>query len=147
MLKKINTGFTLIEVLVALLVLAIGLLGLAYLHITSLKINQSAELRTLATNHVADVFEIMRADLNNARAGSYDLEISDDSPSGNSIIQRQLSSWMNRVSETLPGGDAAIDCTSFGSLSGTLCDVRIIWREIQDDGTLGITSFSYSAAL
>ena len=42
-------GFTLLEVLIALLVFSLGLLGLAGLMVVSVKTNQSAYLRTQAS--------------------------------------------------------------------------------------------------
>jgi len=56
-----NTGFTLIEVLISMVVLAIGLLGLAGLQITSLKNNQSAYNRSQATQLAYDIADRMRA--------------------------------------------------------------------------------------
>lgn len=58
---KKNTGFTLIEVLVAMLVLAVGLLGLAGLQAASLKNNQSAYNRSQATQLAYDIADRMRA--------------------------------------------------------------------------------------
>ncbi len=58
---KTNTGFTLIEVLIAMLVLAVGLLGLAGLQATSLRNNQSAYNRSQATQLAYDLADRMRA--------------------------------------------------------------------------------------
>ena len=56
-----NNGFTLIEVLIAMLVLAIGLLGMAGLQATSLRNNQSAYNRSQATQLAYDISDRMRA--------------------------------------------------------------------------------------
>jgi type IV pilus assembly protein PilV len=58
---KKNTGFTLIEVLVAMLVLAVALLGLAGLQAASLKNNQSAYNRSQASQLAYDIADRMRA--------------------------------------------------------------------------------------
>lgn len=58
-----NTGFTLIEVLIAMLVLAVGLLGLAGMQATSLKNNQSAYNRSQATQLAYDLADRMRANI------------------------------------------------------------------------------------
>src|SRR5262249_56408603 len=54
-------GFTLIEALVALLVLSIGLLGVAALQLTSLRSNPSSSFRSQATLLAYDVVDRMRA--------------------------------------------------------------------------------------
>ena len=56
-----NTGFTLIEVLIAMIILAVGLLGLAGLQATSLRNNQSAYNRSVATQLAYDIADRMRA--------------------------------------------------------------------------------------
>jgi type IV pilus assembly protein PilV len=58
-----NTGFTLIEVLIAMLVLAVGLLGLAGLQAASLGKNQSAYNRGQATQLAYDIADRMRANV------------------------------------------------------------------------------------
>ncbi|NOT10417.1 MAG: type IV pilus modification protein PilV [Methylococcaceae bacterium] len=57
------TGFTLIEVLIAMLVLAVGLLGMAGLQATSLKNNQSAYNRSQATQLAYDLADRIRANV------------------------------------------------------------------------------------
>ena len=56
-----NTGFTLIEVLIAMLVLGVGLLGLAGLQATGLRNSQSAYNRSQATELAYDMADRMRA--------------------------------------------------------------------------------------
>jgi len=67
-----QTGFTLIEVLIAVLVLSLGLLGMAGLQATSLKNNNAAATRGQATLLAYDVIDRMRANRAAALAGSYD---------------------------------------------------------------------------
>lgn len=64
-----QTGFSMIEVLVAVLVLALGLLGFALLQTMNLRFTQSANYRTEATNLAYDLLDQMRA--NRFRAGEY----------------------------------------------------------------------------
>jgi type IV pilus assembly protein PilV len=59
--KTYQCGFTLLEVLIALLVLSIGLLGLAALQTTGLRSNQMASMRTTATQLAYDIADRMRA--------------------------------------------------------------------------------------
>lgn len=68
---KSSVGFTLIETLIALVVLSIGLLGLASLQIQALRYNTDAYLRTQATTLAYDILDRMRANNVGAAAGSY----------------------------------------------------------------------------
>lgn len=56
-----NEGFTLLEVLIAILVMAFGLLGFALLQTMSVRFTQSANHRTKATNLAADMLDQMRS--------------------------------------------------------------------------------------
>ena len=60
--KRIKqSGFTMVEVLVALVVLAIGLLGIAALYLNSLQAGRTAIYRTQAVNLAADLADRIRA--------------------------------------------------------------------------------------
>src|SRR3974390_2387698 len=67
-----SRGFTLVEVLVALVVLAIGLLGIAKLMLFSSHSNDSAYLRSQATALANEILDNMRANRAAAINGSYD---------------------------------------------------------------------------
>ncbi|MGB6452635.1 MAG: type IV pilus modification protein PilV [Steroidobacteraceae bacterium] len=56
-----STGFTLVEVLVALLVISIGLLGVAKLVLAAVKANDSAYFRGQATDLAYEILDNMRA--------------------------------------------------------------------------------------
>jgi type IV pilus assembly protein PilV len=65
-------GFSLIEVLVALLVLSIGLLGIAGLQSYSLRFNHQSYERTQATLMISNMAEKIMANPIAAKAGGYD---------------------------------------------------------------------------
>jgi len=64
-------GFSLVEALVALLVLSIGLLGLALLQGQGLKFNTDAYLRTQATVLAYDIIDRMQANPTGLASGAY----------------------------------------------------------------------------
>lgn len=80
-------GFTLIEVLVAILILAVGLMGLSAMQLTSLKVNQGAYYRSQASILASDILDRMRANRDAFESGEYDsLDTSGSVPSAQGCI-------------------------------------------------------------
>lgn len=71
MLSGRQGGFTLVEILVTLFILAIGLLGLAGLLFEGMRNNQGSYLRTQASILAYDMADRMRANRLAAEAGDY----------------------------------------------------------------------------
>ncbi len=90
-----SNGFTLVEVLVTIVVVSIGLLGLAGLQINGLRANMSSETRSKATLLASDIVERMRANLTGVDANAY-----------NNIIVNAANC---AVPETLCGNTSAAD--------------------------------------
>jgi type IV pilus assembly protein PilV len=99
-------GYSLVEVLVSIVVLSLGMLGMAGLQATSLRASHSAHYRGQASQLALDMADRMRANLGAAR--TYDLALDDDAPSGTSVADRDRAQWLARLAE-LPGGDGAIE--------------------------------------
>lgn len=108
-------GFTLVEVLVAVLVLSIGLLGLAGLQATSLRHNHDAQLRSQATMLALDMADRMRANraaaLDGAYGGTYGPTDCDAAftPESQDLAARDTSDWTNALACLLPRGRGAIE--------------------------------------
>lgn len=64
-----HRGFTLVEVLVALVVMTVGMLGVAVLYVEGLRLNRTSIYRTLAVSLTADMADRIRA--NSVVPGSY----------------------------------------------------------------------------
>lgn len=107
-----SRGFTLLEVLVAVVVLSIGLLGLAMMQVESLKYNTDAYLRTQATILAYEIIDRMRANSAAARAGDYVASVA-PSPAENcgetggcatttALANYDLSVWYSRLNQALP---------------------------------------------
>ncbi|MBL4621302.1 MAG: type IV pilus modification protein PilV [Immundisolibacteraceae bacterium] len=106
-------GFTLIEVMVTLLILSVGLLGLAGMIGQSLRFNQGGYTRSQGTFLAYEIIDLMRADANNADdyAVIYDSNIHvciDNPDAGDNLVNATLGCWYNRVARELPGGTATI---------------------------------------
>lgn len=115
-------GFTLVEVLVALVVLAVGMLGMAVLLFEGLQGSRSALERTQALNLASDIAERMRA--NRAAGRAYDTADGTPDPrldaacedaasacAAPAMAGNDLRRWLDAVAATLPEGrgDVAIE--------------------------------------
>jgi type IV pilus assembly protein PilV len=117
-------GFTLVETLVALVVLSIGLLGVAALQLTALQNNGSAVLRSQATYLTYDIADRMRANHDRAVAKAYDVKFG-ATPGNTSPAEKDLTAWKTAVAATLPAGDCEIE--SEGTQGQVI--IRIRWDD------------------
>lgn len=124
-------GFTLIEVLVAVVVLAIGLLGIAAMQRVSLKANRAALHRSYATFYAYDIVDSMRANRAAAvEADAYDIEFGSPAAAG-TVAGSDLLGWKTALATDLPGGDGAIAVDNAGRAR-----IRIRWGEgVESDQT------------
>lgn len=116
-------GFTLIEALVALVVLSIGLLGVAALQLSSLRSNHSSSLRSQATLLAYDIVDRMRANQAAATTGAYDIAVG-TTPTSGTVAGDDLVRWKQNLTNTLPSGDGAVARTGAGGATKFIVTVR-----------------------
>lgn len=130
MYPQSQRGATLIEVLVTLLVLSIGLLGMAGLEALSMQSNHSAYYRSQATFLSYDISERMRANRTAALGGGYDVDFpassSENAVSGDRAAQDKAQ-WLNSLASILPAGTGKV------TRSGTLVSIEIRWDDSRGD--------------
>lgn len=111
-------GATLIEVMIALLVLAIGLLGFAGMQTRGVITGRQAYLHSQAAFLAEDIVERIRA--NSTQKISYSMLATDAGTNNNcdtnnctpaSMVGWDQYKWQQRVGRTLPGGKGAIEAT------------------------------------
>jgi type IV pilus assembly protein PilV len=134
--KKYTYGFTLLEVLIALLVLSIGLLGLAALQTTGLRSNRMANMRTLATHAAYDITDRMRANPRGVAANEYVIGLTDvTDPGATDTALSDLNEWRNNV-HGLPGGTSEItQCDTSDGCDGLTHIITVYWDEARTGAT------------
>lgn len=141
--QKACRGITFLEVLIALFVLSVGLLGLAGLQMNGLKNNHSAQLRTEATIQANNILERMRVNRAAALAGSYDITLSDGPPGGGSLAETDLNQWLTELSVALPAGDGAI-ATDAGT---NVVEITIQWDDSKGSGGSTTQTFTMGSKI
>ncbi|MGD2118531.1 MAG: type IV pilus modification protein PilV [Chromatiales bacterium] len=129
-LKK-SRGITLIEVLVAVIVLAFGLLGLAGLQTVGLRNNDGALRRSHATFLAQDITDRMRINMSATLNGDYDLALGAAAPGNGTVAEKDLTAWLSTISQQLPsGGVGAVDCyAAVNSTVNDICEVTVRWDD------------------
>lgn len=126
-------GASLIEVLVSILILSIGLLGMAGLQTRTLKGNHSALQRSEAVTLTHFIFDAMRANLTAARDGGYATPRTCAVPEVSSaLIGEDRRAWISAVRSALGDGSSTCVTLDFDAPSGTYT-VTLEW----DDGRAG----------
>ncbi|MDO7642058.1 MAG: type IV pilus modification protein PilV [Reinekea forsetii] len=142
---RAQAGATMIEVLVAILIFSIGLLGVASTQTVGLSNTQSALHRSYAAQLSYELVDIIRANPIEARNAasifaSYDTEVSASVPttvanclqvsgscSTDEMAKTALAQWTARLQSALPEGEAEL------SLSGDIFELRIRWADYRND--------------
>lgn len=139
-------GFALIEALIAALVLAVGLLGMAALQGVSLKMNHGSYVRSQATNLAYEIADAMRA--NRLNAPSYAAAyaaiscVPNLSPgSSGVVVTDDIAEWRNRLACLLPLGRGAIALPT-----NARATITVTWDETRYGGS-ATESFSVSTEL
>jgi type IV pilus assembly protein PilV len=151
-----QSGFTLIEVLVAVALTAIGLLGLASLQMTSIGGTRAGSERTQAAMLALDIGDRMRHNIDAARDGEYDLDAGaiPDAASCRSdgadcstadLAAADLSEWRALVGASITGGDASVATSANGNVTNVT--VTISWvdtRALDDEDQQGRLVFAFT---
>lgn len=133
-----QSGLTLLEVMITVVILSLGLLGLAGLQLTGLKNNRDAYNSAVAAQIMQDMAERVRADMTGMRANSYDsLDISADTTLCATGVAMTLSNRAACQLAALPLGTARVREVSANSNSFY---VAVIWRDQQMNGATGWTA-------
>lgn len=124
-------GFTLVEVLIAIIILAVGILGLAALQMAGMRTNHSAYLRTQATIAAADLIDRMRVtpedyvgqrlDTSSIKAPHH--EASDAFRSWAAELERVMPS----PADGAPSGE--VDCTTGSHCNSGNCEIIVRWND------------------
>lgn len=121
------SGFTLIEVLVAIVVLSFGLLGMVGLQAASLQANRDARLQSTAILLARELADMMRGNKNvairtsgNPYLGAFAknalvaptpsscLNVGSTCASPDDVARAQITEWLGRVNDQLPGARVTV---------------------------------------
>jgi type IV pilus assembly protein PilV len=120
-------GFSLIEVLITILIFAIGMLGLAALQATSVRSNQSANFRTQATALGYMIIDRMRANSDAVLRGEYLAGLQAGSctaaPPAGPQAAHDVAAWRQQLACQLPDGQGSI------TFPGGTVVVSITWND------------------
>ena len=147
--RRRQSGFTLIEVLVALLVLSIGMLGVAAMQLKSLQGAHAAYQRSIATLAAQDAQERLWAQM--ALDGGGCPDWSDARQIGKADDEEESDAWVAAWSGYLPGFAAASSVSPETSTlaSNPDCEftITISWDETRFSGEGDNPEFTYHVRL
>ncbi|MDZ3823251.1 MAG: type IV pilus modification protein PilV [Pseudoxanthomonas sp.] len=141
-------GYSLLEVLIALLVFSIGLLGLAAMLVSAVKGNHQAYHHSQAVYVAEAMADGLRANLAAVNAGAYNtggfITGPTAAPCGPctaaQTAARDRAAWAAMAAQRLPGGAISVDCTA-GAAGGFtaagyagVCTLGVRWSEVGDTG-------------
>lgn len=148
-----EAGSSLIEVLAAMTILAVGILGINAMQTSTLKSNQNSYMRTQAVYLAQDIVERARSNAQGIEAGNYNdpapvVTAACQAAAGCTAAQmaaNDVAQWETTVAATLPSG-AGVVCLDASpddgtpaapacSNTGALYTVKIWWDDNRD-GTL-----------
>jgi len=126
-------GIGLIEVLVSVLVLSVGLLGIAAMQAMALRGGQGSLESTQAVMATNSILEAIRA--NRTQAASYNMAMTCAGPSGSGIVGNDQIAWIASLKATI--GTGTTDTTTCGQIAGcpSACVITVRWDDSRAGGS------------
>lgn len=132
-----HKGATLIEILVALLVLSLGILGMTALQIRALKGNHSSMQRSQAVMLSYYILDAMRVDRNNARALNYNTGepvCSEDTIEGNTLADQNVKHWITSLKTNIGHASDDSTCGVITCDADGQCIIKVLWDDTRAGG-------------
>lgn len=161
--KSNMRGSSLIEVMIALFVLAIGLLGFAGLQTEGMTMGRQAYMHSQAAFLAQDIVERMVGNIALAKQGGYSMDfgqtIAAPNPAcdtGTTVCSATLiadydrSAWLANVTASLPAGEASIESTLNGATTTITVTVQYqlaygrLSKDEQAAGASAPTTYTYT---
>jgi len=137
-------GISMVEALVALVVIAVGMLGIAGLYLSSLQASRSAKLRSHAVELAGSIGDRIRA--NREAEAAYatatyggepaERDCESDRCTPAQLAEDDLAKWLADIRITLPGADAVtgtVEVTDRDQPESDNYVINITWREANSD--------------
>jgi type IV pilus assembly protein PilV len=140
--RSTDAGFTLLEVLIALCVLAAGMLGVGMMLLESIRASRSALHRTAAVALAADLGERIRA--NRAAGSAYALGLGavagtpasgcavSDACDPLEVAERDLYQWQQAVLAALPAAVTRVQVAPISGLPASTFAITVRWAQPGD---------------
>lgn len=135
-------GFSLVEVLIALVIMSVGMLGIAGLYVHSMRAGRTSMLRHNAVTLAGDIADRIRANPRAAvaytgvGANNNCVAANTDCNEGQ-MAAHDILSWDQQAAETMPNGDVVVIFDN--SVSPPLYTITISWDEPGENLSYTIT--------
>ncbi|WP_372017694.1 type IV pilus modification protein PilV [Pseudoxanthomonas sp. 10H] len=141
--RRAQAGVGLLEVMISVLIMGIGLLGIAAMQATALRNGQSSLERSQAVVQSYAILDVMRANRIDAIAGYYNTSGTDpqcsaaaadaSQPVGQQSAQAEVNNWLGSLKRSVGvAGDSStcgsISCVA-NTISGGTCTVTVQWDD------------------
>lgn len=130
--RSANRGVSLIEVMIAVFILGIGMLGIAAMQAVALSNSQSSVERSQAVIHAYSMLDAMRANRDAALINAYtpggDTGLMCAVPAGGNIAANDVNIWMTNITTSLQAGCGQIQN------NGGIFTVSVQWNDQRGTG-------------
>ena len=131
LMRRRRAGMSLIEVMVAIVLLSFGLVGMLGLKMTGLRMAAHSQSRSVAAIHAAEILDRMRANPVRARAGEYAIALGASAPgTPGTVAQLDLAEWRLGIQQNLPSGTGSVVVQPDGRVA-----VTVQWSERMGDAS------------
>lgn len=133
--QRYQTGFSLVEVLITLVIMSVGMLGIAGLYVQSMQAGRTSMLRHHAVTLAGDVADRIRANPTAAIAYIDPVGADNDCVLGTvdctpaQMAANDILLWKAQASENLPGGDVTVVFTAANGFTPPNYQITVSWTE------------------